>query len=288
MRKFAIVILASVLLLGLALPPTAAAEDKGIIALQQSVSLLMSQVADLQKSMNTQLGMMQGLVTQNTDTVNKLSSAISTIQHTLNGSALVDSQHQTDIGRQFQQLSDTIAQLQVHLSKMDDMLQQIHQMQQTIPAPATSPAGIANGGALPTGGAAGAAGAVAPPSTPTQIYQQALTDFQSGSPAAQSELASFIRTYPTDPSAPDATYFLGTVFMQKGQYNEAIDQFNQLIEMYPDHTKTPLAELNKGISLAKQGNRTAAISELRALAKNHAGTEAARQADIELKKLSPR
>ena len=288
MRKLAIAILVSVLLLAVAQPRPAVAEDKGIIALQQSVSLLMSQVADLQKSLNTQLGMMQGLVTQNTDTVNKLSSAIDAIQHTLNGDAMVSSQHQTDIGKQFQQMADTMAQLQAHLQKMDDTLKQIQQMQQTIPAPAAG----ANGGSVapnanPAAGA-GAPGAVATPSGPAQIYQQALNDFTSGSSAAQSELAGFIRAYPNDPSVPDATYFLGTVFMQKGQYNEAINQFDQLIMMYPDNAKTPMAELNKGISLSKQGNRTAAVSELRALAKNHPGTEAARQADIELKKLSPR
>jgi TolA-binding protein len=285
MRKLAIAILASVLLLAVAQPRPAAAEDKGIIALQQSVSLLMSQVADLQKSMNTQLGMMQGLVTQNTDTVNKLSSAIDAIQHTLNGNALVSSQHQTDIGRQFQQLADTMAQLQAHLQKMDDTLKQIHQMQQTIPAP-TAPAG----GTMDPNAAAGTVAPGAPPAAnaPSLAYQKALNDFTSGSSAAQSELAGFIRAYPNDPSVPDATYFLGTVFMQKGQYNEAINQFDQLIMMYPDNAKTPMAELNKGISLSKQGNRTAAISELRALTKNHPGTEAARQADIELKKLSPR
>lgn len=282
MRKLAIAILASVLLLAVAQPRPAVAEDKGIIALQQSVSLLMSQVADLQKSMNTQLGMMQGLVTQNTDTVNKLSSAIDAIQHTLNGNALVSSQHQTDIGRQFQQLADTMAQLQAHLQQMDDTLKQIHQMQQTIPAPPAAAAGGADPNAAP------GTGAVTAPNAPAQIYQKALNDFTSGSSAAQSELAGFIRAYPNDPSVPDATYFLGTVFMQKGQYNEAINQFDQLIMMYPDNAKTPMAELNKGISLSKQGNRAAAISELRALAKNHPGTEAARQADIELKKLSPR
>ncbi|HET9783963.1 MAG TPA: hypothetical protein VFP94_03275, partial [Terriglobales bacterium] len=210
MRKLAIAILASVLLLAVAQPRPAAAEDKGIIALQQSVSLLMSQVADLQKSMNTQLAMMQGLVTQNTDTVNKLSSSIDAIQHTLNGSALVSSQHQTDIGRQFQQLADTMAQLQAHMTRMDDMLKQIHQMQQTIPAPAAG--GITDPNAAPgTAGAPGATGAAAAPNGPAQVYQKALNDFTSGSSAAQSELAGFIRTYPNDPSVPDATYFLGTV-----------------------------------------------------------------------------
>lgn len=295
MRKLAVAMVAAAMLGMLAMPRTAAAEDKGIIALQQSVSLLMSQLADLQKSFNQQIGMIQGLVSQNTDTVNKLSSSLTAIQHTLNGNQLVSAQHQNDISRQFQALSDAVAALQAHLQKMDVTLQQVHQMQQTIPPPVVANTS-ANGGDGPaSAGSMGATGAVNPaaaaaapaPAVPasTQLYQQALNDFQSGAPQAQVELARFIRSYPNDPQIPEATYFLGSLFMQKQQYDEAIDQFNQLITMYPDSAKTPLAELNKGISLAKQGNRTAALSEFRALAKNHPGTEAARQAAVELHRL---
>ncbi|HVA62904.1 MAG TPA: tetratricopeptide repeat protein [Terriglobales bacterium] len=279
MRKnlVAIVLLAALGALSFSRP--AAAEDKGIIALQQSVSLLMSQVADLQKTFNTSIGMMQGLVSQNTDTVNKLSAAIDGIQRSLNGNQVVSSQHQSDISKQFGSLAETISELQAHLAKMDETLKQIHQMQQTIPPPtAVSVGGDAASG---TSGLSGAPAA----STSLQLYQAALIDFEKNSPAAQAELASFIRTYPNDPQVPDATYYLGSIFMQKGQYNEAIDRFSQVIEQYPDSPKAQQAELNKGISLSKQGNKAAAISELRALAKNYAGTEAARQADIVLRSL---
>ncbi|MGH9475661.1 MAG: tetratricopeptide repeat protein [Terriglobales bacterium] len=294
MRKLALALVAVAMLGMLAMPRTAAAEDKGIVALQQSVSLLMSQLADLQKSFNQQIGMIQGLVTQNTDTVNKLSSALTTIQTTLNGNQLVSAQHQTDISKQFQALADSVAALQAHLQKMDVTLQQVHQMQQTIPAPPvassaapTPGSGAAGAPGVPGGVAAAGTNPTVAPAVPqtTQIYQQALNDFQSGAPQAQTELARFIQDYPNDPQVPDATYFLGTLFYQKQQYDEAIQQFNQLITLYPDDAKTPLAELNKGICLSKEGNRTAALSEFRALAKNHPGTEAAREAAVELHRL---
>lgn len=288
MRKLGVAVVALALLAVLAMPRQAAAEDKGIIALQQSVALLMSQLADLQKSFNQQMGMMQGLVTQNTDTVNKLAGTLATIQHTLSGNALVTSQNQTGISQQFQQLSDAVAALKAQMQQMDQTLQQVHQMQQTIPpsggagASGTNGNGTAPGGGTPNS-AANPSGTAA--ASPLQQYQLALNDFQSGAPQAQGELARFIRSNPTAPQVPDATYFLGTVFMNNGQYNEAMDQFNTLIEMYPDNAKTPLAELNKGISLEKMGNRAAAISEFRALSKNHPGTQAARQADVELHRL---
>lgn len=277
----------------------AAAEDKGIIALQQAVSLLMNQVADLQKSFNTQIGMIQGLVSQNTDTVNKLSSVIANIQQTLNGNQVLTNQQQNDAAKQIQALADTLADVQAHLKNMDTTLQQIHQLQQTIPAPSqaapvntaapgaapgtTADMGAANAGAATPTGAPPAAPAA---NSPLQLYQTALTDFQSNNKSAQGELASFIRLYPNDPQVPDAMYYLGTIFLQNQQYNEAIDRFTQIIEQYPENAKAAPAELNKGIALAAIGERAAAIAELRALRKNYPGTEAARQADLELRKLA--
>lgn len=289
--------LALVLVAGLAylsLPARAAAEDKGIIALQQSVSLLMSQVADLQKAFNSQVSVIQGLVTQNTDTVNKLSSTLDGIQRAISGNQVIAGQQQTDIGKQFQALADTLAAVQAHLQKMDETLQQVHQLQQTLPAPSMVPIG-ATGGQTGDPNNPGMTGDLTKPNgmpstvpaagSPSQLYQNALTDFQNNSPAAQGEFASFIRNYPNDPQIPDASYYLGSIFLQKQQYNEAIDRFDQVIEQYPDNAKAAPAELNKGIALAKSGNKTAAISELRALVKNHPGTEAARQGDLELKSL---
>lgn len=269
----------------------ASATDKAIIALQQSVSLLMSQVADLQKSFNTQIGMMQGLVQQNTDTVNKLSSTLASIQQSISGNQVIAGQQQNDIAKQFQALSDTIAEVQAHLAKMDTTLQQIHQLQQTIPAPASAgAAGTGAPGTVPDPNSAdsstAAAGAAPAANSPQQLYQNALSDFQAGNKAAQGELASFIRLYPNDPQVPDATYYLGTLFMQNQQYNEAIDRFTQVIEQYPENGKAPAAELNKGLALSKIGNRSAAMAEFRALRRNYPGTEAARQADIELRSLA--
>ena len=274
----AVLALAGLASLGLVRP--AAAEDKGIIALQQSMTLLLSQVQDLQKSLNTSMGMMQGLVSQNTDTVNKLSAAVAALQQSLAGDRVVASQRQNDLGKDFQAVNDAIADLKNYMSGMNKTLEQVHQLQQTVPAPAPANPGApsaSNGATAPgtPGGASPAAGQ----------YNSALLDFQSGNPAAQAELAAFIRANPSDPQVPDAMYYLGTIFMQKQQYNEAVDNFSSVITQFPDNPKASMAELNKGISLYKRGDRAAAISELKALAKNYPGTEAARQADIELKSL---
>ncbi|HEY7855644.1 MAG TPA: tetratricopeptide repeat protein [Terriglobales bacterium] len=286
MRTKLLALALTLALCGVIAPKPAAAEDKGIIALQQAVSLLISQVTDLQKNLNTQFGMLQGLVTQNTDTVNKLTSAIDGIQRALSGNQMVANQQANDVSKQFQSLADSIADLQARLKTMDETLKQVQQLQQTIPAPG---AGGATGMApanMGTPGVAGNGSPVAAGVTPLQAYQNALSDFEANNPAAQTELAGFLRTYPDDPAVPDATYYLGSILFNNKQYPEAIDAYTRLIEQYPNSPKAGPAELNKGIALAKEGNRAAAISEFRAVVKNYSGSEAARQADSELRALN--
>ncbi|MGH9416798.1 MAG: tetratricopeptide repeat protein [Terriglobales bacterium] len=307
MRKNLVALMVVLALGAVTFTPQALAEDKGIIQLQKTVDLLLGQVQDLQKSLTLQMGAVQGLVQQNTDTVNKLSTTLASIEHDLSGNRDVAAQRQTDMSQQFQSISDAIGDLKQRLTSINETLQQVHQLQQTIPAPGQGPAGANAAGATPAGSAAGATPPVganasdaagvnaatngstsAPVVSPAAAqYQAALNDFQSDKATAQSELASFIRAYPNDPQTPDAMYYLGTVFMQKEQYNEAIDSFNQVIVQYPDNAQAPNAEFNKGISLLKQGNRVAALSELKALVKNYPSSEARRRADMELKSLAP-
>lgn len=302
MRKNLVALMVVLALGAVTFTPQALAEDKGIIALQQTVSLLLSQVQDLQKSLNLQMGMVQGLVKQNTDTVNTLSTTLASIEHDLSGNRDVAAQRQNDMTQQFQAVNDAIADLKQRLTSMNETLQQVHQLQQTIPAPSVVPVGASPGGAsVPgttpntpgvgdntTGANAAASGAVAPAASPAVAqYQAALTDFQNNSPGAQTELAAFIRTYPNDVHTPDAMYYLGTIFMGKEQYNLAINYFNQVLVQFPDNAQAPRAEFNKGMSLLKQGNRVDAISELKALVKNYPDSEARRRADMELKSLAP-
>ncbi|HXR97166.1 MAG TPA: tetratricopeptide repeat protein [Terriglobales bacterium] len=282
MRTKLLALALTLALCGVIAPKPATAEDKGIIALQQAVSLLISQVTDLQKNLNTQFGMLQGLVTQNTDTVNKLTSALDGIQRALSGNQMVANQQANDVSKQFQSLADSISDLQARLKTMDDTLKQVQQLQQTIPAPPGGASAVSAGGT-------GAPGMVAPAAAPAnalQAYQNALSDFEASNPAAQAELAAFLRTYPDDPQVPDATYYLASIFFNNKQYPEAIDAYTRLIEQYPNSPKAGPAELYKGIALAKEGNRGAAISEFRAVVKNYSGTEAARQADSELRALN--
>src|SRR6185437_8416425 len=103
------------------------------------------------------------------------------------------------------------------MSGMSKTLEQVHQLQQTVPAPAP-----ANPGAPSAPNGATAPGTPGRASPAAGQYNSALLDFRSGNPGAEAELAAFTRGNPSDPQVPDAMCYLGTIFLQKQQYNEAV------------------------------------------------------------------
>lgn len=302
MKKF----LALLILLGLCSAP-GWAEDKGVIQLQQQVTLLMSQVQDLQKNFESDVSAIKSLVGENTDTVNKLAVTVGAIQESLTGQATVTGQRQDQLAQQFQSLTDTIGELQARLNNMEQMLKQVQTSQQTIATCPPPNEGMAPAGAVPTTGAAvpGPVGAppVAPAATGTsgvppagappaaggavlpaqQLYQNALSDYLTGLyPVAQGELQQFIQTYPTDPQVADAMFFLGDVYYRQHNYDQAIAMFNNVINQYPDSQQTPGAELKKGFALLGKGDKQGCINELKNLIQKYPQSDEARQAKEQL------
>ncbi|MFH1371967.1 MAG: tetratricopeptide repeat protein [Planctomycetota bacterium] len=59
-----------------------------------------------------------------------------------------------------------------------------------------------------------------------------------------------------DPTNPEASNYLGKVFLNQGKYDEAIECFNELIELQPDSAE---AYYNLGMALGMQGKNDDAI-----------------------------
>lgn len=298
MKRFLTPFVLVVLLAALTSP--AWAEDKGVLQLQQQVTLLMSEVQDLQKGFEADVAAIKSLVSQNTDTVNKLTVTVGTIQETLNAQATVSGQRQDQLAQQFQSLTDSISELQARLNDTQQLLKQVQAAQQTIAAPQSSPGqpgalpagqpgatGVAPG-AVPAAGAAQAGAAGAPPAggnglPAAQLYQNGLSDYLSGAyPLAESELEQFIQTYPTDPQVPGATFYLGDIYYRQHDYDKAIGLFNTVIEQFPDSQQTPGAELKMGFSLLGKGDKQGCINAMKNLIQKYPQSEEAREAKEQL------
>lgn len=79
---------------------------------------------------------------------------------------------------------------------------------------------------------------------------------------AGAELAfrQLIESYPKDPLAADAQYWIGESFYRRGQYKAAADAFLQGYKKYKSGDKAPETLLKLGMSLAALGQKDAACS----------------------------
>ena len=119
------------------------------------------------------------------------------------------------------------------------------------------------------GGAAGQAAAGARPpapsngapqtaalagATPKEQYDYAFGLLsQANYPEAERALTAFLDSYPADPLAGNAKYWLGETYYVRGQFREAAVTFAEGFQRYPDSPKAPDNLLKLGKSLAALG-----------------------------------
>jgi tol-pal system protein YbgF len=72
---------------------------------------------------------------------------------------------------------------------------------------------------------------------------------------AEDSFRTFLRTYPTDPHAPDAQFWLGESLFQRQNYHDAADAFLTVSKKFEASSKAPDALLRLGQSLAAMGQK---------------------------------
>lgn len=104
---------------------------------------------------------------------------------------------------------------------------------------------------------------VAPPvkpeikASPEQVYQQALEKILNSSDFAggRAELEAFIQEYPQHELTVNARYWIGEAFYGEKKYENAILQFQEVIQKYSDHPKAASALLKQGKAFAVLGDK---------------------------------
>lgn len=140
-------------------------------------------------------------------------------------------------------------------------------------APAQAPPGPPStygSEALPSVGGGGAQFAAVDPAAsgnPKQLYETAYGHLlQQDYGPAQSGFREFLKTYPQDPLAPNALYWLGETHYVQRNYAEAAEAFDLVTSAYSSSGKAADAQLKRGMSLAQLGKRQDACTALRGVA----------------------
>ena len=273
----------------IASPTLAFAASKEILELQRDLSQLQQQVRDLQRSQDEKFAALQVLVQQAVDNASKANTAVAVIQSgfqqnirdteskvvapVVGLSSRMD-QVSNDLRTVQQAVSDVTGLMSKLQAQLTDLGNAVKVMQAPPPAPPaqTTPDG-----------------ASAVPETPTisatDLYSNARRDMSGGKlDLALQEFSDYLKWYGNTDLAPNAQFYIGSIHYSQGDYDNAVKEFDMVLEKYPDDAnKRPDALYNKGLALEKMGRRTDGAQEFRELIKRFPSNDLSKSACEKLK-----
>jgi tol-pal system protein YbgF len=261
-----------VLAVGLVASTPALAVNRELVELQTQVQQLQDQITNLKQSLDERMGVIKNLMDQNTDSINKVTGAITNIQVNLQKQQSDTNNHVDQLSGQLQALNDSLDELKARLGKVTKQLEDMQSAQQSLAAQASQAQQQA------------AQQAAVPP--PDVLYNNALRDYNGGNTdLARQEFGDYIKNYPNTDLAGNAYFYLAELDYHAANYPQAIKGYDQVLQTFPDGTKAASAELKKGFALLETGQKDAGITALRHVVQRYPRTNEAIQAKDRLRKL---
>jgi tol-pal system protein YbgF len=246
--------------------------NKEMIQLQTQVQQLQEQMTAMQRSFDERMGVMKNLVEHDTDAITKLTVVLGSLQSTLQKQQADSTGRVDQLGGQIQSLNDTLDELKARLAKVSKQLEDMQSSQQSLAAQQSAQAQQA------------AAAAAAPP--PDVLYNNALRDYNGdkGDLAIQ-EFSDYLKFYPNTDLAGNCYFYLGEIQFRQGNYQQALQSYDQVLQNFPTGTKAASAQLRKGFSLIELGKQEDGVVELRHVIQRYPKSNEALQARERLRKL---
>jgi tol-pal system protein YbgF len=252
--------------------PQAWGVSKEIIQLQTQVQALQDQMTHMQQSFDERMGVMKNLMDQNTDSMNKVTAAITALQTSLEKLQSDNSGKADQLSGQIQALNDSLDELKARIANISKQLNDVQAAQQNQAAAAA--AQQAQQQAL----------AQAPP--PDVLYNNALRDYNAGkNDLAKQEFSDYVRFYPTTDLAGNSYFYLAEIDFKQGDYQGAIKNYDQVLQNFPTGNKAPSSDLKKGLALIELGQKDDGIAELRHVIQRYPRSNEALQAREKLRKM---
>jgi tol-pal system protein YbgF len=246
--------------------------NKETIQLQTQVQQLQEQMTAMQRSFDERMGVMNNLVERDTDAVNKVAAAVSALQSTLQKQQGDSSTHVDQLSGQLQSLNDTLDELKARLAKVSKQLEDMQSSQQS--ALATNAQQQAQQKDM----------AQAPP--PDVLYNNALRDYNGAkNDLAIQEFSDYVKYYPNTDLAGNCYFYLGEIQFRQGNYQQAAQSYDQVLQNFPTGSKVASAQLKKGFSLIELGKQEDGVVELRRVIQRYPRSPEALQARERLRKL---
>jgi tol-pal system protein YbgF len=242
--------------------------SKEIVQLQTQVQNLHDQMTQMRQSFDERMGVMKNLVEQSTDSMNKLSVSLTNLQSVLQKQQSESGAHVDQLSGQIQALNDTMDEVKARLAKVSKQLEDMQAAQQSLAAQQAQQQQQAQ----------------APP--PDVLYNNALRDYTAGkNELAVQEFTDYIKFYSNTDLAGNAYFYLADIQYRQGNYQQAVKDYDQVLQNFPSGNKAAAAQLKKGFALLELGQKDDGIAELRYVIQRYPRSNEATQARDRLRKL---
>ena len=263
-------ILALLLLAWLAVPAWGVSRE--IVQLQTQVQALQDQMTHMQQSFDERMGVMKNLVEQSTDSMNKVAASVTDLQGSLQKQQTDSGAHVDQISGQIQSLNDTLDELKARLAKVSKQLEDMQAAQQNVAAQQSQQTQQQQQQAQ------------APP--PDVLYNNALRDYNAAkNDLATQEFSDYVKYYPNTDLTGNSYFYLAELEFRQGNYQQAVKDYDQVLQNFPTGNKAPAAQLKKGFALLELGQKDGGIAELRRVIQRYPRSNEALQARDRLRKL---
>jgi len=277
-------------------PRPAEAVAREIIELQRDVTSILQGQKDLSTQVTQDHTVMKTLVEQSGDTVGKLNGTMSALQKSMQDVTANSGARLDTMSTQVQGLSDNLEEIKSRLGKLNQQLVDLQNTVQSVDAKISGGGGAPSNSAAPSGGGmssqpaggslppSGAAGGAAP--SADTLYSNGLRDITSGKyDLARQEFQDYLKYYGDTDLASNAQYYLGEIAYSQKNYEQAVGEFDKVLNNYPKSFKLAPARLKKGMALIELGQKTSGVRELRDVIRRFPGTDEERRARAKLKEL---
>ncbi|MBH1928145.1 cell division protein CpoB [Serratia rubidaea] len=215
-----------------------------------------------------------GSVEDRVTTLERIANAQSQLLNQLQQQA---SDNQRDIDSLRGQIQESQYQLNQVVERQKQIYDQLDSLEQGGGQSASAPAASAAAGA---GSAAASSAAPASKGDENSDYNAAVSlalekkQYDQAIPAFQ----SFVKQYPKSTYQPNANYWLGQLFYNKGKKDDAAYYFAVVVKNYPKSPKAPDAMYKVGIIMQEKGQADKAKAVFQQVVKQYPNSSAAKQA----------
>ncbi len=208
----------------------------------------------------------------------------------------------TKVDRLQEELEAVRASLEVTTRRLQELGQQLAAAQvaagfrsgvppveeQPVTPQATVPSGGEEKGATAPAGSSPGEGTAPPrptalPETPEALYRAAYEDYMRGNyELALQGFQEYVKRYPQTDLTDNAQYWIGECYDALGRLDEALAAFSKVLDAYPASDKAAAAQLKKGLVFLKKGDKGQGVINLQYVVYEHPGTK---EADLAREKL---